>query len=383
MVLQVRTLLDGEVQTSNDATRIIKLPKSGKMHALIIKASCTNGATSCKGVNIHDALDLIEVYKDGSKPLFSLIPKEFEKWYEWTYGKALPMVETEEAAGVQSCVYPILFGRDIFDPEMYLPLKDNVDLELRLKFSPTISATVGFATGTMTFDVIALISTPDTSLNYRGTLINRTIKTFTSAASGDEEVDIPRGDILKQILIYAYEAGVEDGTDITDILLEWNDGEYRHVSANWDEMQETIALLKGAQIEHHGRLLKSDTDTFYTRLGHLMGLGIQVLSDNDIANDLEYFTRPDTLTGDMVTLNSAQGKFTAGSEDLTAYTTDHAILWRAIGRNPGHSVLIPFDYQPDPITWLQTRNLSNLKLILTQGGADAAVRVSTVTLEQL
>ena len=43
-----RAILDNEVQSSDDATKIVKLPLSNVLHTLYVKVKCTNGATSAK-----------------------------------------------------------------------------------------------------------------------------------------------------------------------------------------------------------------------------------------------------------------------------------------------------------------------------------------------
>ena len=80
--MRLRTLLDSEVQSSDDATRILDLPKSGALHSLQVRMRCTNGATSGLDVSIYDVVDLIEVVADGSRVLHSLIPEVSEKRYE-------------------------------------------------------------------------------------------------------------------------------------------------------------------------------------------------------------------------------------------------------------------------------------------------------------
>ena len=47
-----------------------------------------------------------------------------------------------------------------------------------------------------------------------------------------------------------------------------------------------------------------------------------------------------------------------------------------------YAIMLPFDYDPDPNTWLDTSQFSLLEVIMAQGGAGADLRVSVSEVER-
>ena len=158
MTIKAMHYVNDEAQSSDAATWRLSLPNRGNLHTLMLKAACTNGATSGRAVSILDVVDKVEIIADGSEVIYSLTPQEMEKWYETLQGKALVGLQSESANAVQYMVFPVMFGRWLYDPEYYLPLEKFKDVKLEVTFSPTIAADGGFATGTVTFDVELLAS---------------------------------------------------------------------------------------------------------------------------------------------------------------------------------------------------------------------------------
>ena len=79
MTVRLRQLANDEVQSSDDSTYVLNLPTSGNLHALFIRANCTNGGTSGRGVNILDAVDTIRIVGDGDERYYELNSVEIEK----------------------------------------------------------------------------------------------------------------------------------------------------------------------------------------------------------------------------------------------------------------------------------------------------------------
>ena len=374
--IRTRTLLDSEVQSSDDATRILDLPKSGALHSLIIRARCTNGSTTGMDVTILDALDLVEIIGNGSRILHSLIPEVMEKRYEARRGIAIPMVQNVRASAVQEATFEINFGRWLYDPEMWLPLEVWSDLKLRLQFSPTISATIGFATGTMTFDVIGIIS-QQTPSNYLGTIVTRNVKNFSSAASGDDITDMSIGHVLRDINVYAYEAAIADDVDVTGLEVRVNDGDYSPFNNGWAELIDLNAQLYKSDIQHDFLWNGNDNDTLDTRISVPTRLAIGEEMSNDVAADTFDLVTVDAIAGDRLTLDVSIADVTAGSETHVTQTARQNFRI-GVGKNePSYNVLLPFDWSDDPNEWFDTAGLGRLQTIISQGGAGADVRIST------
>jgi len=339
---QWRVLLAGEVQSSDDATKILKLPLSNVLHSLWLKAEITNGSTSAQDLDITDVIDKVEVIANGSEVLVSLNATDLELLGLLNLGHWVPETANEAGSAVQMAMYPILFGRELFDPEYWLPCSKFADLELRIQYSPTIAATA-FATGTTTFTVLGLMTMGGDPGPYKGTLKTTVISSFTTAASGDEVIDLPKRNPYRRILVSVYEAGVADGTDVTKVKFDVNNGQRVFLDMNWDDLKELNHAWYPIYPERNIHLFRSDTDTVDTRIAPILTALLTVYEDVNITNDTFILDRIDTVAGDRVTINSSQGDLTAGSEDLTAYTTDHDMFLRVIGRGLPNAVVIPFD----------------------------------------
>ena len=377
-----RHLLNDGVQTSDDAVFTLTLPNRGKLHALLVKVQCTNGATSGRGVTILDALDDIQILGDGSEVLYSLIPEETEKWHETLFGKELSMVQTEAAAGVQEGVFPLYFGRQLYDSEIYLPLDRFTDVEVRLSFSPNIDATVGFATGTFTIDVQALITPDNVPLAYLGTFVLRRIKQFTSAASGDDQTEIFDNTIIRAIGIYGYEAAIAEGVDLTRVRFEDTAEGIVLADWDWDDFIHFNREMFGAEITHYFDTLTNDADTLDTRINEILGASIDIIVAIELVADMALYNHLTAIAGDRVSIGAAILDIVAGSEALTLDTTIRQRLITVRGKSPSGFGLIPYMYDDSPAGYLNTADWGQLEVILTQGGAGADVRLSIQELRQ-
>lgn len=376
MVARMRHLANEEVQSSNDSTYSLRLPTTGFLHTLWVTVRCTNGATSGRGVSPLDIADEIRVVGDGDERYFSLQPVEIEKYWETLMGQPLQMRQTEAASGVQMVCLPVMFGRMVEDKSLFLPLGNLKNPRLEVVYSPSIAADGGFATGTVSIDVTALWSPEQDKLNYGGTLVTRTIKAFTSVASGDDTTDIDIQDPIRLVAIYAYESATEDGTDVTRVRLEANSGEYDVWQGDWQNLLDYNRSMFWANIRHTARLLNTDAETWLSRLGNIKHYNIEPLYTPSTANDTFSVFVVSAIAGDRLTFKISDVDVTAGSETHADATADYALYVSAEGDSPSYFGCIPFFAYDEPQYYLNPKAYDKLRLILTQGGAGATVRNS-------
>lgn len=376
MTIKWMHYINDEAQSSNAATWRLSLPNRGNLHSMLLKCACTNGATGGRAVSILDVIDKVEIIADGSEVIYSLEPTEIEKWYETIVGKALQGKQSEAANAVQHVTFPIMFGRWLYDPEYFLPLEKFKDVKLEITFSPSIAADGGFATGTTTFDLMLLTSFSEPGVSYKATLKHRQIKAFTSVASGDEEVELPDDIDIRNIGIYAYETAVADGTDITKVVLEDKASGEKLYDADWPNLIDISRELHGADIVHNIELFALDNDTIATRLGEIQGWSVHGTIPDVDATDIFYLTKFDAIAGDRLTLCYMKGTIVAAGESLATQAIDGQIFVQVWGKSPSYFGVIPYDYADVPGSYLDTAKYGKPTVILTQGGADAAVKVS-------
>jgi len=354
-----RVILNNETQSSDAATKIVKLPQSNYLHTLYVKVQCTNGATSAKNQDISDVVDLVEVVANGSDVLLSLTPQEIKRWVLWLTG---------------ANTFPLFFGRYPFDPNFYLRCSALTDLELKITYSPTIAAT-SFATGTTKIGVFATMTMGAQPSDYLGTLTHKTIRAFTSAASGDDVTLIPRGNLLRQLLIFAYEAAVESATDITAIKFDVNNDEKVITNIGWNDLNNINKVTNWVVHEEEIFAFTADTNTIDTDVERITFVGSMLQSAMADAGDTFELARITTIAGDRITVNQMAGDVTAGAETFATDATSRNHLLQIKGQGLSHAVVLDFA-QSGESALLNTSTYDQVRLTLTQGGADALVRVS-------
>ena len=371
---QIRYLLDSEVQSSDDATKIVKLPLSNVIHSLFIKVECKNGSSGNQGEDIDNVVDKIEVIGNGSEVLFSLTPAEIRRWALLDYGKPILEKVDEAASAVQGAIYPLLFGFDEWDEEYWLPCSRFSDLELRIKYSPTISATK-WTSGTVTITVLAFMTMGGDPGPYQGTLRKTTIYDWTTAASGDEVIDLPRRLLYSRGLLYCYEAGVEDGVDITKVKFSLNNDERIPFNLSWEDLANLNQLLYDLHPKRVMKLFRTDNDDVYTKIARIQAVRVMPFASADIANDQLFYAHADAIAGDKVTLECLVADLTAGAEDLTADTTDREIYLEVEGKGLPSALVIPFTELNGGVFFDPTQ-FDMVQLVVTQGGAGGDAKLS-------
>lgn len=380
--LQVQHHTNDEAQVNDNSVKTFDLPNTGNLHTAVLRVRCTNGATAGRGVSIHDVLDQVDVVS-GNEVLYSLTPQEIEKRFETEFGKPLPMIQQEGASAVQECTYPIMFGRSMFDENYFLPLGSRKLIQLKAYYSPTISATVGFATGTTKFDLSMHLTPPEAGLSYRGTLLTKRIKNLTTVASGDDRTWLDADWPIRNIGVYCYEANTADGSDITRVQLQGKSGALILRDWDWDDFLDYNRLRFGSQITHKFRLLMVDNDTLDCRIGYIDNIGTHVMTTHHEANDELYVSHVDAITGDRITFQNVMGDLTAGLETFNTYATALDVMVNVSGRSPSFFGLIDFMQPDNDEGYLNPIEYGKTEVVVTQGGAGGSYYLSTQSVAKM
>lgn len=374
MTLERRYLLNRDVQSGDSGTRRVELARNGFVSAIGLRIECTNGATS-GFERVHDAVDRVELIGDGSDVLFSLTGPELHRWQQVWQRRPAAEVWDEQGGNVQELFAVIPFGRFLGDPELALNLANYRRVELTVEFSPTIAAT-SFATGTFTITAIEYSwREGQQPAGVRGFLRTRQIRDFTSAASGDEEIELDRRYPIMGALVYAREAGVADGTDITTVEVQEDDGRVIPYTGRWLDVQAENQEMLDLESEVSGIALRSDADNIDTLLARILSAHVQVSEDLASAAD-QHYARIASITGDRIALTVYTLEGSATWAAMAVYATDIAIHVRARGIGIGNAVFIPLARPGDIANPYPAPEKSKVELVLTQGGAGATVRAS-------
>lgn len=361
-----------ETQASDSQTYIKELPRNGVISYLDIKFEATNGATSNKDNYIQDVISKIEVIANGSEVLFSATPREIIRLNWLMLGKYPPGKMSEVPNDVQYQHFIIPFGRYPGDTEYGLDLARYNTVDVRITYNlaavNAVGAT-GFVSGSAKITIACLRAREEGKPSVRGLISTRELKTFTTAASGEETVELPIGKRYVGLLVYCREDGVADNTDITKIKIDLDKGTRTYIEYDWDHLQELNAVQFKVDPKVRMIAYKSDTDTVDVETGSVLHYNLEVLTDVDLTNDTFTVINVDTISGDRLTINMSTCDVTAGSEDLTANTTDDEIYIEASGVGVGNAVYIPFHFKEDLSDAFDSSRYGEIDCVLTQGGA--------------
>jgi len=379
MVLFQREYIVKEAtQTSDSQTYIKELPDTGLVSALLIRVQATNGSTSNKDSPIFLCVSKIEVIGNGSEVIFSATGEEIIKIAHALEGRRPEELLSEAPNDKQFNVFPIFFGRYIGDSEYGLDLAKWTSVDVRITYDlaavNAVGAT-GFVSGSTQISIIAFRALAGTYEPPKGYVKMSEIKSFTSAASGIEEIDLPLAHKYADIFVYCYEKGVDDNTDITAVTLDLDNGKQILYTGEWNDIQEENAKFFKINPHVKGICFKSNTDTFDTWTGTCTKVTLQ--SGSRDAIDF-----PTSISGGVVTItsvsNASQDVNEGGTATYTIHdvtTTDHNIYWQAEGIGVGNLVVIPIDLKRDFSGLLNSTDYGSIKLKLEQGGEGATVGV--------
>lgn len=375
MAVQRRYLLNREVQSSDAATRIVQLPRSGILSALDLRAEMTNGATS--GVNrIRDDIDKVEVIANGSEVLFSLEGMELERWQYVFTRRAARQVLTAIAGAVQELFLLIPFGRYIGDPDYAIDLSRYQTVELRITYSTTISATT-FVTGTTTFSVIMYLWPEGSAAVAPRNYFRLTqFRALTTAASGEDVTELPRRFPILDVMVYDREAGIADGVNITQAEIRENDGLSIPYTGRWLDIQAENHHMLDIEAVEEGIHRRTDADTIDTLVSRIKDVQLTLLEAAGAADSVTPQLTIRSLTADRVTLSILETDEDGTTSASALATALYTIHWSAKGIGIGNAILLPLWDLKDPQTAYPAPSKDKVTLALTQADAGGTCRAS-------
>ena len=354
------TLLDVQTKTIN-------IELTDPISSIDIIYEATNGSTSNVGVPLHKDVDKIEVV-DGSDVLFSLPMPHLQALNFYEMGRFPFHTLNEGASAVQKEKATIHFGRKPGDELLWLDPVRFKNPQLKLTHSLTISATAGFASGTGKLTAVAHVfeeKPPAPS----GFLMTKNIYDWTTAASGDEPINLPVDHPYRFLLLRAYESGTLYDANVTKVKVSCDEDKFVPFDVYTDDLISINENLFGkASIVN--RLLRVDAATPETFLAYPEEFDIDPLADLHQAI-------VEAITADKVTLGLVVMTTTP---TIAKQTTAQAIQFAARGTGPHNTYAWPFGDPQIKESWFPAPTYKSIKLKVTQGDAGAA---ASAILQQL
>ena len=335
----------------------------GPMSALDIIIRATNGATSNLGHPPHADITKVEVI-DGSKVIHSLSGVEVRALNAIETKRFPPATYLEGAAAVQEEYFTIHFGRFKGDPDYWFDPGQYANPTLKVTGALTLSATVGFATGTGSISVLAHQLTGG-GLRRLGTFKATEYDNRTSAASGDVKRELPHDLVHRSILARIFEAGTAYTANVTN----WK------VSADGDNIVPlNIRSVVAEELAHRAmgrftltqQLLRADNDaTIPGYLGRIDQADLAALVTLPIAHAKALTA--EAITSGLVVVTVVPA--------ISLEATARAIRMRSQGLAPYNTLLLPATDLDNPDKWLDMRKVGKLEVIATDGNAGATVQL--------
>ena len=349
--------------TVNDSdTVIIDLGIKDPISYITVEYQATNGATSCLDHELHDDISAIELV-DGSDVIASLDMKQWRalNYYE---NKRLPhALLNEEGGGAQEERCNLQFGRYKDDLEFYLDPNNYRNLQLRLTHSLTISATEGFATGTGAVTVIARVIEEGAG-GYKGYLMAKEIYNFTSVASGDEVIDMPRDYPYRMLMVSGLVTLKRPEEIISRIKLSC-DADH-HIE--FDDYVEDIYDMN----EQRFGLAHQQKDVFTTDDGTCLFDLYNTRNAHIYSQEDDHIATIEDITAERVSL----GLYNMTTPATPSLQTVAKICSIDIdGLCPSSFICFPFGNMGEEVAWFEAGLYGDIKLKLTQAAAGAACEV--------
>jgi len=335
---------------------------------LEVIVQATGGATSVTDHEVHDDVAKVEVV-DGSFVIESLTFLEWEALNWLSLGNPPMLKLSENAAAVQREGIIIPFGRYLGDPNYYLMSSKFRNPQFKINVALTISATVGFATGSGRVTVIAHVI-EDGAGPCLGTIMAKELDSFTSAATGVRRSELPcdypyLGIMVKGLLTLNNAQAV-----ISNIEVELDSRKFVPANLSSVHLAELNRQWYG-YFDQAKITLKNDTGT---SLLDLYDIDQAVCSWSTTLQPANIIA----LTAERVTFGAMlQTVVPAISLDATARVR----TVRARGFQPHGCLYLPFGRRDFDSDWLMVPNYKNFNAWLTQSAAGACAVVGEQVLK--
>jgi len=340
-------------------TKIYDLDYGDLITALDLRFGATNGATDNKNNPVERNITKIEIV-DGGEVLWSLPGDVAYALSSQLLGTPGDEYFSGKASDGPYCSIPILFGREMYDPEFSFNPRAFKNPQLKVTFDEATvraASATGFSSDSFTLTVV--VNLMEDAPTPRAFLKALDVYDYTSLASGDTTVDMPGDYPYRMIFVRNYEAGQDVRGDINNYKLSCDGGKFIPFDLAAANLISRMMHYFPMTVKN-GMVKADDGDAFQTWMGM------------DIAGHLQSQQASRIVACD----GYWPGQFTVYVyTDAGASTTDVNISWGVHGYCPHNVVFYPFGRLDTPSDWFDPRQYGTVKLYLTNNGADGEVNV--------
>lgn len=341
-------------------TYIVNLPEEGWLVALIARIRGTNAATNSRFIHPHDVVTKLEVVADGGEVIKS---KDGRLCKGLNFLDGITNVEDRISQAIsieQDETFWLLFGGHLEDQEWGLDLGKHTNPQFKFTWDSTLTsventtATVAWHATTYPYLTLICVFLEGAPGSPRGFVRTQYI-TYTPGAPATEEVEIPRGQPLRRIVLRNFYAASEEENVFDRVKLDINRGGYIPFNLRFKDLLHQQAALYGLA-RYSSRLYYTGGDSEDSHLSHYMAPVV-------IARSVPaYMFYVESRLG---------GRFRVRVEAVSGTNYASAIHLLAAIRGIGfhHCLALPFDKPGGLAAALPTRDLADIRLKISSNSS--------------
>lgn len=353
-----------EATVADSDTVIIDITVKDPISYIEVEYEATNGATSCTDHELHDDVSKIEVV-DGSDVIASLSMLEWKALNFFELGRFPHELLSEVGGAKQEEKIIIHFGRYPDDPEYFLDPGAFRNPQIRLTHSLTISATAGFATGTGKVTVKARLIEEGAG-PWKGFMMSKQRYSWTSAASGDEEIDLYRDYPYRFIILKALLSTYRPDEIISKVKMSCDADKYIPFDLYTEDILD-LMIVKYGYVTQKKTILKADDGTTLTDVYDIVKAFINAEVDDHIATI-------EAVDAEQVS-NGLYNLTTPGTPAFQTTAQQCALFVE--GNYPCACMILPVGGGNDERDWFDPTRYGSVKLFATQATANASCALIT------
>lgn len=304
-------------------------------------------ASDAPPVSVISKIEIV----DGGEVYWSCTGHEALAAYVYDAGKYPYRGLYEQVSTGQTDMIPIRFGRWLADPEFGFDPKRLKNPQLVVTWTDSASHQANGTYMAVHTKLVEDVPAPGQMLTWE------TIKTFTSAADGDEPVKLPNERPIRTLMVRIAPVITVMLTAISNYELDCDYGKFKAFDLNNYDFARLMPEW-WPEVRFKKKDICDDADRRQLWMGGLPGLNVYTPS-----------------AGYIVGASDAEVHFYTARCRLYDNTpaTAMGVNVEVIGHGPENTMAYPFGKRNEPNTWFPARDYENIRLLLTQGYAGNVV----------
>lgn len=289
---------------------------------------------------------------DGGQVYWSLTGQEAMAAYVYNAGKYPARSLYEHVNTSQREIIPIRFGRYVGDPEYGFDPTALVNPQLVITWAKDDQHDSDSVYLAVHLKLVEDLPAPRQMLAWEG------VQTFVSAAEGDEPVDLPVDNTKRTLVVRAWDGTYNTVQIVTNLKLDYDRGKFIPIDLeSWDFARRMEQWWP--RVSYNKRDLCDWGDRRETWMA--------VVAQINVRGSIGYIIE--------ITHAESEGYSARGVSNDGTLTDGLEYLVEISGHGPENTYAYPFGNRDDPGTWFNARDYKSVRLLLTQGIADASVAV--------